>query len=252
MVKPNIIQKGLLIGVSVFLVFSILIFLYGYFTLSDLLVNGGGLLIILSLLGFLLFLYLENKAKRLMANPLLEYVQDYEMAIDNAAINNKLFHKKTGIIYLLVFIGLLLITLFLIFIFFSHARRPFGSVGELEVALIAFFVLPLIMVAVAYYSSRFKAKEGMVSITPKSIFVNGRFVFFSSLEKSLEKVRYIPGTDEKPGVMKFTYKDKQNTKHGGGGITYTNEIHIFVPSQYNQKAKEAANAIIREYSCYSL
>lgn len=251
MVKPAIIQKGLLMGCLIILVFGILILLYGYFTLSDLLIYGGGIFTVLALLSILWFFYLENKAKGLMANPLLEYVQDYEVAINNASTNNKLLHKNTGKIYIFIFIGLLLLTIFMIFGTIASARRPFGSVGEIELALIFLFVLLLMLVVLVYYSSRFKAQETMVSITPNSILVNGRFVFFSSIFRSLAKVRFIPGDAEKPGVMKFNYIDKQKTRHGGT-MTYENEIHIFVPSQYNQQAKEASHAIIKEYSCYSL
>ncbi len=65
----------------------------------------------------------------------------------------------------------------------------------------------------------------------------------------MKKVRYIPGNNEKPGVMKFTYKDKNVRPNK---ISYTFETHVLVPSQYNQMAKEAASAIIKEYGCYSM
>ncbi len=79
--------------------------------------------------------------------------------------------------------------------------------------------------------------------------MNGKSIHFSGFSRHMKKVRYIPGNNEKPGVMKFTYKDRSG---GTNNIFYTFETHVLVPSQYNQKAKEAANAIIREYGCYSL
>ncbi len=48
MIKPNRINKGLLIGGSVTLLVSIFIVLYGYLNASDLLISGGVLLVLFS------------------------------------------------------------------------------------------------------------------------------------------------------------------------------------------------------------
>jgi hypothetical protein len=245
MVKPNIINKGLLIGSSVTLVISIFMVLYGYLNMSDSVMNGGVLLFLASFLFLLWFFYTENRTKRIMESPFLEYEQGYEMAAENAATNNKMFFKKAGLPYIFLFVFLIIIN-FAIF-FFVFVTGDFAVTDDFALVLIVFMVLSLMIIVLSIYSMRFKAQEGLVSITSKGVYLNGKFVYFPTFGRSLQSVRYISGNDEKPGVMKITYKDT-NPKNR---VSYTFETHVFIPSQYNQTAKEAASAIIKEYGCYS-